>query len=255
MIAVFPRKRALPAPAAVGGDRAVLADAPMSITGKDVDLECRCGEVHGRVHNVSPRNVNRILCYCDDCQAFLHHLGRPELLDDEGGTRLIQVPPASVSFDRGADRVRAVRLGPKGLYRWYASCCNTPVGNTLGPSIPFIGIGESLFRFGAATAEIVGGPPVPVFGKYAIGEPPAGATKLDLRLAGRTIRLILRWKLTKQTWPHPFFDRESREPLHAVTVLTPAEREALRAFCGPKPTRTPPRPEKEEKDGAGITPT
>src|SRR5439155_1113896 len=43
---------------------------------KEMELRCRCGEVVGRVENASPQKVNRVVCYCDDCQAFAHQLCR-----------------------------------------------------------------------------------------------------------------------------------------------------------------------------------
>jgi len=110
-----------------------------------VELHCRCGQVRGRVTNASPRTVNRIVCYCDDCQAFAHHLGRADLLDAHGGSDIVQVAPASLTFDHGADRIVGLRLSPKGLYRFYASCCKTPLGNTVGPAIPFVGIVAQAF--------------------------------------------------------------------------------------------------------------
>ena len=105
-----------------------------------VPLRCRCGRVQGMATDVSPKTGNHIVCYCDDCQAYAHHLGRTDLLDPQGGSDIVQVAPASLSFDLGADRIVGLRLSPKGLYRWYASCCNTPLGNTLGPGLPFVGI-------------------------------------------------------------------------------------------------------------------
>src|SRR5206468_7222015 len=112
-----------------------------------------CGQVRGRVKNAGPRTVNRVVCYCDDCQAFLHHLGRADLLDAHGGSDIVQVAPASLAFHQGTDRIVGLRLAPKGLYRWYASCCNTPVGNAVGPAIPFVGIiaGPSAGRPAART--------------------------------------------------------------------------------------------------------
>ena len=62
---------------------------------KQVELRCRCGEVVGLVENAAPQKVNRVVCYCDDCQAFAHQLGRADLLDAQGGTDIIQVAPAS----------------------------------------------------------------------------------------------------------------------------------------------------------------
>ena len=36
-----------------------------------------------------------MVCYCDDCQAFLHYLGRADLLDALGGTDIVQMAPAA----------------------------------------------------------------------------------------------------------------------------------------------------------------
>ena len=103
---------------------------------KEVQVRCRCGEVVGVVTNASPQKVNRVICYCDDCQAFAHHLGRADLLNAQGGSDIVQVAPASLTFVKGQNRIAGVRLTPKGLFRWHTTCCNTPVGNTLGPAIP-----------------------------------------------------------------------------------------------------------------------
>src|SRR6201988_2315539 len=94
---------------------------------KQMELRCRCGEVVGRVDNASPQKVNRVVCYCDDCQAFAHQLGRADLLNAQGGSDIIQVAPASLTFIKGQNRIAGVRLTPKGLFRWYTTCCNTPV--------------------------------------------------------------------------------------------------------------------------------
>src|SRR5579862_7023398 len=144
--------------------------------GTRIELSCRCGEVRGVVADPSPRTVNRVVCYCDDCQAFAHRLGRADLLNAHGGTDVVQVAPATLSFTQGQDRIRGVRLSPKGLYRWYADCCNTPVGNTMSPAIPFVGIIASGFDHGTQRADDAFGLPVgAVQGKFAIGEPPAGS--------------------------------------------------------------------------------
>src|SRR5579864_1705295 len=117
------------------------------------ELQCRCGEVRGIVADASPRTANRAVCYCDDCQAFAHRLGRADLLDAQGGTDIVQLAPASLAFVQGQNRIRGLRLTPKGLYRWYASCCNTPVGNTLTPAAPFVGIAATTLDHGAQRAK------------------------------------------------------------------------------------------------------
>jgi hypothetical protein len=194
--------------------------------------------VVGRVKNASRRTVNRVVCYCDDCQAFLHHLGRADLLDAHGGTDIVQVAPAALSFDRGAERIVGLRLTPKGLYRWYAECCKTPLGNTVSTAVPFVGIVAQAFEGPESGADAIFGKPIgAILGRYAIGSAPRGSTGLNLPLFARAIRKVLGWKLSGQTWPHPFFDRASRAPSRPLTTLSRAERDALRPLCGPRRSR------------------
>lgn len=220
--------------------------------GQNVELRCRCGNVRGRVTDASATTVNRVVCYCDDCQAFLHHLGRADLLDAHGGTDIVQVAPSSLTFHCGAEYIAGLRLSPKGLYRWYASCCKTPLGNTLGPAIPFVGIVAQAFDGGndGCGADDHFGPPIgAIMGKYAVGAAPEGSTRLNLRLLARALRKILGWRLTGRTWPHPFFDRATRAPRYLLTTLELAERDALRPHCGPRPTAASPHADQGRVDG------
>jgi len=203
--------------------------------GGQIEMRCRCGQVRGTVTKASPRTVNRVVCYCDDCQAFAHQLGRTDLLNDKGGSDIVQIAPATLGFTQGKDRIVGLRLTPKGLYRWHASCCNTPVGNTLGPAIPFVGIPVQVFD-AARPDDVFGAPIGAILGKYAVGEPPAGSTGLNLSLLFRAIARVMGWRLGGKTWPHPFFARDTRVPLYPLTVLSHDRREALRRFCGPHPT-------------------
>jgi hypothetical protein len=200
------------------------------------DFACRCGKVGGSVANAAPSTVNRAVCYCDDCQAALHHLGRTDLFDAYGGTDVVQVAPAALSFHRGSEHIVGLRLTPKGLFRWYASCCNTPVGNTFGPGLPFVGIVSQ--AFGASEADRIFGTPIgSVRGEYATGNPPKGVGRPSAKLILHASRMVLGWKLGGRTWPHPFFDRETRAPKYPIRILSSAEREALRPLCGPHPTK------------------
>jgi len=206
---------------------------------KDVELQCRCGQVHGWLRDVSPSRVNRPLCYCDDCQAFLHYLGRADLLDEHGGTDVVQVAPSSVTFDHGEECIVAVRLTSKGMHRWYATCCKTPLGNTLTPAVPFIGMPLEVLR-GAPTAsdrdQTFGKVRAAIMGKFAVGGPPKGSTGFPIGMIAHVARLLLGWKLGGRAWPHPFFRKGTAAPIYPVTILEAGEREALRAKCGPNPT-------------------
>jgi hypothetical protein len=204
---------------------------------KQVELRCRCGQVSGIVTDASPRTVNRVVCYCDDCQAFAHRLGRADLLDTKGGSDIVQVAPASLTFVQGQHLIAGLRLTPKGLFRWHTTCCNTPIGNTLTPALPFVGILVQAFETGTQKPDDVFGAPVgAILGKYAIGQPPAGSTGINLSLLVRAIGKVLGWRLRGRTRPHPFFKPNTREPVYPLTVLSAEQRDALRAFCGPHPT-------------------
>lgn len=195
------------------------------------ELRCRCGTVQGTVADVGQGSANRMICYCDDCQAFLHHLGRTDLLDAHGGTEVIQVAPASLSFQRGADQIACLRLSPNGLYRWYARCCNTPLGNTLRPKVPFVGVVVQAFADSEAFGPVLGA----VQGKFAIGSPPKRPFGATARMIARALGKVAAWRVAGKMWPHPFFEREGEKPRYPITVLSRAEREALRPLCGPTP--------------------
>jgi len=103
-----------------------------------------------------------------------------------------------------------------------------------------VGIVARAFE-GAVADRTFGKPIGAIFGRYAIGAPPEGSTGLNLRVYARAIRMVLAWRLSGRSWPHPFFDRATRAPTRPLTTLSPAAREALRSLCGQRPI-TPPAP-------------
>lgn len=103
-------------------------------------LQCRCGTIKGWVSN--PESANHVVCYCRDCQAFARVLGQEgETLDAQGGSEVVQTLPKNVTFTQGTDALACLRLTAKGMVRWYAGCCKTPIGNTLeNYKISFVGL-------------------------------------------------------------------------------------------------------------------
>jgi hypothetical protein len=196
------------------------------------ELRCRCGQVRGRVTDASPRTVTRVICYCDDCQTFAHHLGRADLLDPHGGSDIIQMAPATLTFTHGQQHVAGLRLSPKGLCRWHTTCCNTPVGNTVSPRIPFVGIVAQAFD---RPDETFGKPIGGILGKYAIGDVPAASKGMGASILLRAVGKVLGWRLRGKTWPHPFFARDTGAPIYPVSVVPRERREAMRRLCGPHP--------------------
>jgi hypothetical protein len=54
-----------------------------------------------------------------------------QTLDSQGGSDIIQILPKDLVFMQGAEALACLRLTPKGILRWYAGCCRTPLGVTL----------------------------------------------------------------------------------------------------------------------------
>ena len=102
-------------------------------------IQCRCGTVRGQVEG-SGVSV-RVICYFD-CRAFARYLGRDtEVLDAQGGTEIVQVAQPRLKFTHGAEHIAAMRLSEKGMVRWFAACCKSPIGNSMAdPRISFVGL-------------------------------------------------------------------------------------------------------------------
>jgi hypothetical protein len=195
-------------------------------------LRCDCQRVRAHVIDASASNVNRMICYCDDCQSYLHYLKRADLLDENAGTDVVQVAPARLRFDQGTEQIACVRLSPKGLFRWYARCCHTPLGNTMAPNIPFVGIVSRAFE---NPDQAFGAPTGGAQAKYAVGTPPPAFATLKLGVVLGALGKVVAWRLGGKVWPHPYFEDRSRTPRYPVHVISKAERDELRALCGPKP--------------------
>jgi hypothetical protein len=195
-----------------------------------VPLKCTCGKVHGVALNITPKTGNRGVCYCEDCQAFAHYLQRSDMLLDEfGGTDICQLPPAQVKITEGSELLRCLRLSPKGIWRWYASCCNTPVGNTI-PGVPFIGIPHSFFNLNDVERDQTLGPiRAKVHARFCPGKAPADVhPKAGLPMILRTVAFLLRARLAGRHKPSPFFDSSNGKSLTEPSVLTQTERDRLR---------------------------
>ena len=197
---------------------------------RDLPLRCRCGTVRAVAHGVTPDVGNHCVCFCNDCQAFAKFLGRAaDVLDANGGTDIFQLSQARLQFTQGVDRVACVRLSPKGLARWYASCCNTPIGNTLAtPSLPFVGMIRAFVPEPASDA--LGPIRGRGFRKSATGDKAAIPPDNDpqWRMVLRMLGLALRWRLRGDHRRSPFFSAASGALLKAPRILTEAERAALR---------------------------
>ena len=196
----------------------------------DVAVQCRCGAVRG-VAAVSPSTGNHAVCYCDDCQAFQHFLGREQdVLDSQGGTDIFQMSPVKLTLSAGAERLACIRLTPKGLLRWYTSCCNTPIGNTRGAGVPFIGLVCACLHGPAAALGPIRARAFPESAKGGASAVPKDGAPLLLILA-RVLGFIVRWRLRGDHRRSPLFDSATGAPRAVPRIVTAAQREDLRRRC------------------------
>lgn len=191
-------------------------------------IRCNCGKLKGTLK----RNdyVNRCVCYCADCQAFARFLKREnEILDARGGTSIIQTIPANLSFTEGTENLTCIRLTENGLLRWYAACCNTPIGNTppnLNPS--FIGLIHNCLSSDRNSLDRAFNPVrMHVNTKYALGEDKPKSTGL---LSGtlRVLSMVLKARLDGSYKQTPFFVLESGAPIVTPKVLSDQELKEVR---------------------------
>src|SRR5438552_314245 len=129
-------------------------------------LQCRCGTIKGYV--VRPGMAKRAVCYCKDCQAFAHFLKRADtVLDEHGGTAIVATVPKQVHFTQGLEALACMSLSDHGLIHWYASCCNTPIGNTPRDfKTPYVGLIESCPKIDWSTCPAVERDPDRVSGAW-----------------------------------------------------------------------------------------
>lgn len=191
-------------------------------------LKCHCGTLKGNVDSLE--SGNRGICYCKDCQAFARFLGREsEVLDDQGGTEVVQILPKHVHVSEGMEALACVRLTDKGILRWYASCCNTPIGSTLpNYKISYVGLVHScLIGVGESLDESMGPVRMLVNTKSAKGEPKpksAGVARAILRITG----MLARARLDGGYRHTPFFNVDDGTPVVQPEVLSPERLEKLK---------------------------
>jgi hypothetical protein len=189
--------------------------------------------LRGVASDVSSSHGFRFVCYCEDCQAFARFLKRPDVLDGAGGTDIFQMPPARVKLTGGTDAVRCLRLSDKSaVLRWYADCCQTPIGNTAAsPRFPIIAVVHSFMAqeaHGRSRDEVLGAPLCRIYERSAVGPlPPNAAAPPSLAVFASRASKMFGWWVLGLARPSPLFDGRTNAPRAVPRVLTRSERAAL----------------------------
>lgn len=196
-----------------------------------LEFSCDCGAFRAELTNISPRTTSRIVCYCTDCQGFVHYLGKQETgLDAQGGSDICHALPENYHIKQGRENLQALQFKPTRVLRWYADCCQSMVAATLSSrALPFLGL--PLNGFDASTLHDRFGPPRAYRYRHrAHGDQNAipigkSAPHVIAPIFSRLIGAVLRGN----TKSNPFFDAQTGAPIAAPHKLTKSAYEALEA--------------------------
>jgi len=187
-------------------------------------IQCRCGSLRGLLSQ--PQRAFHGICYCKDCRAYAKHLGvMSRTHDAQGGAEFVATQAKYVSFSEGTQHLACLSLSEKGLLRWYAKCCTTPIGGTpRNWKAPYVGLVHTCLKSDPVAFERTFPQlQMRVNTGSAIKTPPGLTIKTIVSLSSLMPRIIGdgitgAYKIT------PFFRLPAGEPISPVTVLSETER-------------------------------
>jgi len=188
-------------------------------TATSLTFACTCGGLSGEVSAKGMATGTHVVCYCPDCRAGQLYFGQPD--PAPGPVDIFQMSPEYIHITKGAENLAVMRLGPKGLFRWYAKCCNAPLATTTSsPKLPFAGFDVARFADPAPLGPVKTRAHVPQGnGKWKHERPGPAVLGMIHRVLGA--RLSGRWR------QNPFFNADTGEPIAPPHVITREERAAL----------------------------
>ena len=139
------------------------------------------------------------------------------MLDKFGGTDIYQMPISQVEITKGVERMNCIKLKPKGLIRWYAGCCRTPIGNTISSNIPFIGVIHSFMDDAGVRDKNIG-----LVHEYMCTKDSCLAERKKTSSFKIIVRILLKmlvWKVKGLNKPSSFFD--SNGPVSTPLLIEP----------------------------------
>lgn len=199
-----------------------------------MQIQCECGKFKAELTGFPKNTPGRVACYCDDCQTYLHHIGRTDLLDSAGGTEIVPVYPCEVKILQGAEFLKCLRLYPNGMDRWLTTCCNTPVGNGR-PGFPWVGVLHRVYNVKDPTflERTLGPIKSRILGRFAKGTPPSGTSS---RLAFKDVRIVtpflLKGFFLRKAKNSPFYEKDGKTPAKAPDIVPKERRISLRCELG-----------------------
>ena len=147
-------------------------------------------------------------------------------MDPFGGTEIVATLPEYITFAAGVEALACLSLKEGGLLRWYASCCNTPIGNTpRNFKVPHVGLIHTCLNDPIGTGQDSFGPVrLHTNTRSAKGKPNSLETS-TVAAALRFLKTMFLAKLSGSYKSTPFFDVTRGVPILTPRTLTEAERD------------------------------
>jgi len=145
-----------------------------------------------------------------------------------GGTDVVATLPKHVAFTHGLEALACMSLTEKGMLRWYASCCNTPIGNTPRDfKVSHVGLVHTCLEDPSRTLDSSFGPVrMRVNTKNAKGRPKSMPISTIVSVL-RFMTSLIRARLDGSYKDTPFFVSDRGIPVVPPKVLTRGERDRL----------------------------
>ncbi|MBJ6980874.1 DUF6151 family protein [Luteimonas sp. MC1572] len=198
-----------------------------------IPFHCTCGALQGEIE--PSHAYARATCYCRDCRAFARTLGRGgDVLDGMGGVDIIAMLPAGLRITAGRAQLACLSLSPKGLLRWYAACCNTPIANTpRDRKLPYVGFLSHCIAAEPGDVDAAFGPSrIALNTASAEGQVAATPVRTALGVL-RIMSGVAAARLRGRGAANPFFAAGSSRPVVEPRVLTLQQRADASRPSGP----------------------
>ena len=188
------------------------------MAGASTTLACDCGSFRATLSDIDPNSGVHLRCHCPDCRAFVRALLPDANL--RNGLHLFQTDPGSVEITDGVEHLQCLTLSPKGLLRWYAGCCKTPMFNTpRSAKVPLVAVVTDIAKDPGLFGPVISD----AFLKTGDGKTKTtGLSKVIYRFLRRTIqsRISGSWKKT------PFFIIPENIPFDKPYTISKEEKRA-----------------------------
>jgi hypothetical protein len=193
----------------------------------DLSFQCSCGEVTGRLRNISTLAGDHLVCHCSDCLAFVRFCNPDRVPTVVDGVQLFFARVSSMTLTSGKERLACLHLTEKPMLRWYSKCCRTPLFHTVDSGwYPFVTTHVAILDENCRVAAI--GEPR---GHLYVGDVPLALRNFrEVSRVGVMARYIVRmWKdlLSGDFRRAELFDAARLKPIVEPRRLSRAERAEL----------------------------